>query len=106
MLEPLVHRTPTVSSRTLSARAGRPALLKLENMQKTGSFKPRGALVNIHGLSGEQRRSSRVARKVSEHRTYLTGALTGAANRCLTSALETSGPVRGIRRGARGSRET
>ena len=33
-----------VSSRTLSERVGRPVFLKCENLQKTGSFKVRGAL--------------------------------------------------------------
>ncbi len=42
-----VHRTPLVSSATLSRLAGCPVHLKLENFQKTGSFKPRGALNNI-----------------------------------------------------------
>ena len=45
-----VHRTPTVSSRTLSERVGRPVILKCENLQKTGSFKVRGALNRILGL--------------------------------------------------------
>ena len=45
-----VHRTPTVSSRTLSERVGQPVILKCENLQKTGSFKVRGALNRILGL--------------------------------------------------------
>jgi threonine dehydratase len=42
-----LHRTPVVSSRTLSERVGRPVFLKCENLQKTGSFKVRGALNRI-----------------------------------------------------------
>lgn len=38
-----VHRTPLVSSETLSRRLGTRVYLKLELFQKTGSFKPRGA---------------------------------------------------------------
>ena len=38
-----LHRTPLVGSATISRLAGRPVFLKLENFQKTGSFKPRGA---------------------------------------------------------------
>ena len=45
-----VHRTPTVSSRTLSERVDRTVFLKCENLQKTGSFKVRGALNRILGL--------------------------------------------------------
>jgi len=45
-----LHRTPIVGSATLSRMAGCPAWLKLENFQKTGSFKPRGAFNNIMGI--------------------------------------------------------
>lgn len=41
-IAPFLHHTPLVSSQRLSALAGRPILLKLENLQKTGSFKARG----------------------------------------------------------------
>ncbi|HVS14124.1 MAG TPA: threo-3-hydroxy-L-aspartate ammonia-lyase [Thermoanaerobaculia bacterium] len=42
-LEGVVHRTPVVTSRTLDARVGARVLLKCENLQRTGSFKMRGA---------------------------------------------------------------
>lgn len=42
-----VHRTPLFGSRTLGERVGAPLLLKCENLQKTGSFKPRGALSRL-----------------------------------------------------------
>jgi threonine dehydratase len=51
----LVHRTPCVSSATLSRMAGCRVQLKLENLQKTGSFKPRGAITNMRGLSRAER---------------------------------------------------
>ena len=38
-----VRLTPTVASQTLTERAGAPVTLKLENLQRTGSFKVRGA---------------------------------------------------------------
>ena len=50
-----LHRTPLVGSATLSRMAGRPVFLKLENFQKTGSFKPRGALNNMSQLDAGQR---------------------------------------------------
>src|SRR4030095_11164447 len=50
-----VHRTPLVGSATLSRMTGRPVHLKLENFQKTGSFKPRGALNNMSQLDAGQR---------------------------------------------------
>jgi threonine dehydratase len=42
-LEAVVHRTPVVTSRTLDQRVGAHVLLKCENLQRTGSFKLRGA---------------------------------------------------------------
>lgn len=42
-----IHRTPLLSSRTLGARIGAPLFLKCENLQKTGSFKVRGALNQV-----------------------------------------------------------
>ena len=42
-IQPHVHRTPVMTCRTLDALAGRPLLMKCENLQRTGSFKLRGA---------------------------------------------------------------
>lgn len=39
-----VHKTPVLTSRSLNAAAGVDLYFKCENLQKTGSFKPRGAL--------------------------------------------------------------
>jgi threonine dehydratase len=52
---PFIHRTPLLSSRSLSERIGTAAYLKAENLQRTGSFKPRGAIYAISKLSKEQR---------------------------------------------------
>jgi len=41
---PHLHRTPMIGSETLSRRCGLDLLLKCESLQKTGSFKPRGAI--------------------------------------------------------------
>jgi threonine dehydratase len=48
-----VSRTPLVLSPTLSELFGAEIYLKLENLQRTGSFKIRGAMYRIqHGLAG------------------------------------------------------
>jgi threonine dehydratase len=52
---PVLHRTPLFSSRSLAERIGTAAYLKAENFQRTGSFKPRGAVYAISRLSKEQR---------------------------------------------------
>ena len=46
----IVMRTPVLSSRTISQRAGGTVVLKAENLQRTGSFKLRGALAKIAAL--------------------------------------------------------
>jgi threonine dehydratase len=49
----VVRRTPILSSRTLSERCGATVALKTENLQRTGSFKLRGALSKIASLGEE-----------------------------------------------------
>src|SRR2546428_7049115 len=44
LIAPHIRRTPTERSEALSALSGREIFLKLENLQKTGAFKIRGAL--------------------------------------------------------------
>ncbi len=46
----VVRETPVLSSRTLSERVGGTVALKAENLQRTGSFKLRGALSKLAAL--------------------------------------------------------
>ena len=46
----IVRETPVLSTRTLSEHAGATVLLKAENLQRTGSFKLRGALSKLSAL--------------------------------------------------------
>jgi threonine dehydratase len=52
-LRPYLHWTPLVRSETLSREFGASVHLKLECLQKTGSFKPRGAFNKLLSLSPE-----------------------------------------------------
>ena len=54
-----VLRTPTVPSPGLSAHLGVPVTLKLELLQRTGSFKPRGALQKMLALTAARARGRR-----------------------------------------------
>ncbi len=47
----LIHRTPLIRSETLSGIAGANVWLKLEALQKTGSFKVRGAYFAINNIA-------------------------------------------------------
>lgn len=50
-----IHRTPLLTSRSLTERVGAPVFLKCENLQKTGSFKVRGALHRLLRLGDAER---------------------------------------------------
>ena len=54
-LHGIARVTPVYSSETLSRLAGRPVLLKAENLQRTGAFKIRGAFNTIAQLSAAER---------------------------------------------------
>src|SRR5688572_13029422 len=53
---PHIHRTPLLTSRTLGDRIGARAWLKADNLQRTGSFKARGATNAIASLSEADRK--------------------------------------------------
>jgi threonine dehydratase len=66
-LDGVARVTPVYSSETLSKRVGRPVFLKAENLQRTGSFKIRGAVNKIAMLSGRERRAGVVAASAGNH---------------------------------------
>ncbi len=66
-IRPHILRTPLETSRTLSRLAGADLHLKCENLQKTGSFKVRGALCRLLGLSAAERRRGVVAASAGNH---------------------------------------
>jgi threonine dehydratase len=59
--------TPMEESRWLSSLAGGPVHLKCENLQRTGSFKIRGAYVRISRLSQSERAHGVVAASAGNH---------------------------------------
>ena len=66
-IEPHLHLTPVLSARTLGERVGVKLWLKAENLQKTGSFKPRGALNVVLGLEPERRARGLVTVSAGNH---------------------------------------
>ncbi|HEX5402022.1 MAG TPA: threonine ammonia-lyase [Pseudonocardiaceae bacterium] len=67
LLAGVIRETPMEHSRTLSAQQGGEVYLKCENLQRTGSFKIRGAYVRIHGLSRSDRARGVVAASAGNH---------------------------------------
>ncbi len=66
-LEGVARVTPVYSSETLSKLIGREVWLKAENLQRTGSFKIRGAFNKVATLSDRERRAGVVAASAGNH---------------------------------------
>ena len=75
-ITPYVRRTPVEYSPLLSAQTGARVHLKLENLQRTGSFKFRGAMNKLLSLEESERRLGVVAASTGNHGLALA---TGAA---------------------------
>ncbi|MGF6889097.1 threonine dehydratase [Nocardia sp. GAS34] len=67
LVGPAVRRTPLVAARVLSEHTGHEVRLKCENLQRTGSFKPRGAYNRIANLTEDERRHGVVAASAGNH---------------------------------------
>jgi threonine dehydratase len=66
-LDGVVLRTPAVPARWLSELVGGPVYLKCENLQRTGSFKVRGAYNRIAALDEQERARGVVAASAGNH---------------------------------------
>jgi threonine dehydratase len=66
-LDGVARVTPVYGSETLSQLAGRETKLKAENLQRTGSFKIRGAYNRISRLSAGERAAGVVAASAGNH---------------------------------------
>ena len=62
-----IHRTPLLPATSLGERAGVRLHLKCENLQKTGSFKPRGALNKVLSLSPAERAKGLITVSAGNH---------------------------------------
>ncbi|MFX1449686.1 MAG: threonine ammonia-lyase [Promethearchaeota archaeon] len=67
MLKEIVHETPLEYNTTFSELTGNQIYLKLENLQKTGSFKVRGAFNKIMQLSEEERKKGVITASAGNH---------------------------------------
>src|SRR3954471_17649374 len=61
------HRTPLLTSRTLSDATGFDVLLKAESFQRTGSYKIRGPLNKFAHLSDDEKRAGVVCSSAGNH---------------------------------------
>jgi threonine dehydratase len=63
----VARETPVYSSETFSRLTGREVWLKAENLQRTGSFKVRGAYNRISTLTKDERRAGVIAASAGNH---------------------------------------
>jgi threonine dehydratase len=66
-IAPRIHRTPVLTSASLDAMTGARVFFKCENLQKTGSFKIRGASNAILSLSEEEAARGIVTQSSGNH---------------------------------------
>ncbi|MDR7417720.1 MAG: threonine/serine dehydratase [Armatimonadota bacterium] len=78
-----VHRTPLLSSLTLSRQCGVSVLLKAENLQKTGSFKVRGATNAMRRLPAGAHARGVVTISAGNHAQAVAYAASAEAVRCV-----------------------
>ena len=69
-----VHRTPTIRSTNLGKLTGTELYFKAEVFQKTGSFKPRGAINKLNSLSHEERARGVITMSAGNHAAGLAYA--------------------------------
>jgi threonine dehydratase len=77
----VVRQTPVLPSVTLSERTGAPVVLKAESLQRTGSFKIRGALAKLHAL-GDACAPGVVTGSAGNHAQALAAAARARGVRC------------------------
>ena len=67
VLQPVVHKTPLLSSRTFNEMTGNQVYFKAENFQRIGAFKFRGAYNKIASLSEQERKRGVIAHSSGNH---------------------------------------
>ncbi|MEU5848638.1 pyridoxal-phosphate dependent enzyme [Saccharopolyspora shandongensis] len=90
-----VVRTPTVPSPGLTELLGAPVTAKLELLQRTGSFKVRGATAKLLSLSEAERAAGVVAVSGGNHGIALA-VMAGALDVKATVVMPSSAPARAV----------
>ncbi len=91
-IESHVHRTPLFASTTLGQMTHTTLSLKAENLQRTGSFKARGALNAVLQLTPEQRACGIVTLSAGNHGQGLAWAAAKTGVRCVIFMPENAVP--------------
>ena len=89
-----IIRTPLVLSAAASDQAQCPVYLKLENLQRTGSFKVRGALNTVMSLTPEERERGLICASSGNHGLGLAYAARRFGVRCIVVLPENPNPLK------------
>lgn len=90
-----LHRTPLLSARRVGEAAGLPSLLvKAEVLQRTGSFKARGALNHVLQMDPDARRRGVVTVSAGNHAAALAWAAQAAGIPCTVVMPATASPAK------------
>lgn len=89
-----VHVTPTVTSTRLGDRVGVQLFLKCENLQKTGSFKSRGALNKVSQLDAKARERGVITFSAGNHAQALAWAASAAGVHAVVVMPEAASPAK------------
>ena len=66
-LTPIVHKTPLITSETTNRLVGKHVYYKMENQQKTGAFKFRGATFKLMQLPKKQLKKGVITASAGNH---------------------------------------
>src|ERR671937_401508 len=89
-----LHRTPLLTSATLSKQVGADIRFKAELLQRTGSFKPRGVLNKLATLSEEEKRRGVISISAGNHAQALAYASAVEDIDALVVMWQTASPMK------------
>jgi threonine dehydratase len=89
-----LHRTPVLSSQTLSSRVGANVQFKCELFQRTGSFKPRGVLNKLSQLTDDEKARGLISISAGNHAQALAYAAALEGLDALVVMWQTASPMK------------
>ena len=89
-----LHRTPMLSSATLSKQVGADVRFKAELLQRTGSFKPRGVLNKLATLTDDEKKRGVISISAGNHAQALAYASAVEGLDALVVMWQTASPMK------------
>jgi len=89
-----LHRTPLLTSATLSKRTGADIRFKAELFQRTGAFKPRGVLNKLATLTDEEKQRGVISISAGNHAQALAYASAVEGINALVVMWQTASPMK------------